>query len=117
MPRKSSGSVKVFSPRYSREEVISLLRERLPKLNDKLPLRWVVLFGSYARGDYTAFSDIDLLVVYADPPRQNAFSTVVKTLSLFNLQPHVMSVSEFSEVSSVWERMLRDSIVLFGNRP
>lgn len=109
--------MRVFSPRYSREEVISLLRQRLPKLNERLPLKWVVLFGSYARGDYTAFSDIDLLVVYSDPPRRDAFSVTMKTLSLFNLQPHVMSVSEFLGVSDTWERMLRDGVVLFGSCP
>ena len=31
------------------------------------PLR-VVLFGSYARGDYSAFSDLDLLLVLAQAP-------------------------------------------------
>ena len=91
MPSKSFGSVKIFSPRYSREEVVQLLKERLPELAKALPLRRVVLFGSYARGNFTAFSDIDLLVVYADPHRSDAYGLVKKTLNLLGLQPHVLS--------------------------
>ena len=113
MPSKSFGSVKIFSPRYSREEVIKLLRERLPDLAKVLPLRRVVLFGSYAKGNFTAFSDIDLLVVYADPPRSDAFKLVKKALNLLGLQPHVLSESEFSPVQPIWQKMIQDGIDLY----
>ncbi|MDW8103326.1 MAG: nucleotidyltransferase domain-containing protein [Anaerolineae bacterium] len=89
------------------------MRQRLPALNEKLPLRKVVLFGSYARGNYTAFSDIDLLVVYADPPRGDAFAFTVKTLRLYGLQPHVLSESEFQKVSHIWEKMLAGGVELW----
>jgi predicted nucleotidyltransferase len=107
MPSKSWGSVRVFSPRYSRAEAIALLRERLPDLHAQLPLRRVVLFGSYARGDHTAFSDLDVLVVYADPPRTGAFALVKRTLHLRGLEPHVLSESEYAGVRAVWDRMAR----------
>ena len=113
MPSKSFGSVKIFSPRYSREEVVQLLRERLPDLAKALPLRRVVLFGSYARGNFTAFSDIDLLVVYADPPRRDASGLVKKTLNLFGLQPHVLSESELASVHPIWQKMIQDGIDLY----
>jgi predicted nucleotidyltransferase len=113
MRSRSSPSVKVFSPPYSREEVIELLRLRLPSLNKHLPLQRAVLFGSYARGNYTAFSDIDLLVVYAGPPRENAFALTVKTLALRGLQPHVLSEEEFQRVEGVWKRMLEGGVELW----
>jgi predicted nucleotidyltransferase len=113
MPSKSFGSVKIFSPHYSREEVVQLLKERLPELAKALPLRRVVLFGSYARGNFTAFSDIDLLVVYADPPRGDAFGLVKKTLNLFGLQPHVLSESEFTAMRTIWQKMIQGGLDLF----
>ncbi len=36
-------------------------RKRFPVLNEHLPLRYVALFSSYAKGNFTASSDIDLL--------------------------------------------------------
>ncbi len=67
------------------------MAERLAGPNEKLPLDRVILFGSYARGNYTAASDIDLLVICQGLRRSNAFATVKKTLGLLRLEPHVYS--------------------------
>jgi len=82
-------------------------------LNTRLPLRRVVLFGSYARGRQTAFSDLDLLVVYADPPRADAFALVKRALALRGLEPHVLAESEYATVRATWERMTRDGVELW----
>ena len=116
MSSKSWGSVKVFSPRYSRAEAIALLRERLPHLHARLPLRRVVLFGSYARGDHTAFSDLDVLVVHADPPRTDAFALVKRTLRLRGVEPHVLSECEYAGVRAVWDRMARGGVELWDGQ-
>ena len=53
MCRRSSSSVRIFHPRLSSEEVIGLLRERLPKVSEELPFLEVgggVPQGSRARG-------------------------------------------------------------------
>ena len=73
MPRRSSSTVKVFYPTRTREELVALLRRRMPALRDVLPARRVVLFGSYATGRHTVASDVDLLVVYAGPRREDAY--------------------------------------------
>ena len=116
MPSKSWGSVRVFSPRHSRAEAIALLRERLPHLHARLTLRRVVLFGSYARGDHTAFSDLDVLVVHADPPRTDAFALVKRTLRLRGVEPHVLSESEYAGVRAVWDRMARGGVELWDGQ-
>lgn len=90
-----------------------MLRERLAHLQARLPLRRVVLFGSYARGGHTAFSDLDVLVVYADPPRADAFALVKRTLHLRGLEPHVLSEREYAEVRVVWDRMTRGGVELW----
>jgi hypothetical protein len=117
MRKPSSSSVKVFSPEYTQEEVLELLRASMPQLLQRLPVRWVVLFGSYARGNYTAFSDIDLLVVYAGTPRDDAFAIVKRTFGLRGLEPQVLTEQEFQSVLSTWQAMLKDSITVWGEPP
>ena len=117
MHKPSSSSVRVFSPRYTQEEVLQTLRAKMPPLLEQLPVRWVVLFGSYAKGNYTPFSDIDILVVYAGEPREDAFALVKRTFGLAGLEPQVLSVEEFRSVLPTWQRMLQESICVWGENP
>jgi len=110
-------SVNVFSPEYTQEEVLASLRSSLPQLLQSLPVRWVVLFGSYAKGNYTAFSDIDLLVIYYSEVREDAFALVKKGVPLRGLEPQVRSEEEFRAVLPVWRRMLQHSITVWGTCP
>ena len=55
--------MRVFFPKFDRAELIRQLKERMTDLDQKLRLLRVVLFGSYAHGNYTVASDVDLLVV------------------------------------------------------
>jgi len=112
MRKRSSGSVRVFYPPYSREELLDLLRRRAPALQEKLPLRRLVLFGSYAAGRQTVASDIDLLVIYAGQPRADAFALVKRTLRIPRLEPHVYAEGEVAQALTTIERMTRDGIVL-----
>jgi len=74
MPERSSSSVRVFYPRFDRAWLLQTLRARVDRLRALLPVRRVVLFGSYASGRSTVASDVDLLVVYDDPPRADAYA-------------------------------------------
>lgn len=113
MPRGSSGFVKVFYPRCNQAELVALLRERLPTLATALPLKRVSLFGSWAQGKVTAFSDIDLMVIYADPPREDAYQVVRRSLKLRGLEPHVYSKQQASAMQVTLECMTEGSIALF----
>ena len=112
MQKRSSGSVKVFYPRLDREELLRLLGERMAVLAKELPLKRVVLFGSYAAGTYTAASDIDLLVVYEGEPRAGAYGLVKRTLQITRLEPHVYAESEYEQVKTTIERMVGQGIEL-----
>jgi len=59
------------------------LRAYLKKLLDRLTPRFVVLFGSVVRGDFGVGSDIDVLIVSEDLPRD--FDERLRLL--FNLNP------------------------------
>ena len=112
MQSRSSSTVRVFSPRFDREQLVALLRERLPRLAAVLPLRRTILFGSWAKKRATAFSDIDLLVIYADPARDDAYKLVWRSIDLRGLEPHVYSESEAIGVQATLDRMTRDGIDL-----
>lgn len=113
MRNTSSGSVRVFYPKLSREQVVALLRERVPALRKLLPVVRVVLFGSYARGTYTVASDVDVLVVYQGPPREDAYAIVKKGLNIPGLEPHVYTEDEYRAVADTLDRMTADGIVIF----
>ncbi|MDR7431741.1 MAG: nucleotidyltransferase domain-containing protein [Armatimonadota bacterium] len=105
--------MRISSPRYSRQQVLDALQAAVPRLRGLLPLRRVVLFGSCARGDFTAASDVDLLVVYADPPRPDAFAVVRRAVGLRNLEPHVFAEGEFRAAAARWRRQLEEGVVLY----
>lgn len=106
-------SVRVFFPKFDRAELIHRLMARLGDLKAVLPLRQVVLFGSWARGNFTVASDIDLLVVYQGPPREDVFALVKKTLDIPALEPHVYSEEEYRQLESQIARMTEGGVVLF----
>ena len=116
MRPRSSGSVKVFYPPWSREALLVRLRESVPALREVLPLVRVVLFGSYARSRQTVASDIDLLVVYAGAVRTDAYALVRHVLGLRRLEPHVYAEEEYAQVSTTLERMVQDGITVYSAR-
>ncbi len=46
----------------SSEAILGKLRKKKPELVSRYPIRQMALFGSRVRGDYTAASDVDILV-------------------------------------------------------
>lgn len=113
MQRRSSSSVRVFYPKFSREEIIRRISKGLGDLGKELPLALVALFGSYARGDYTVASDVDLLVVYTGERREEAYALVKKALDVPRLEPHVYSEGEYQQMKETVERMIRDGVTLY----
>jgi predicted nucleotidyltransferase len=46
----------------SREEIITILKQELPRLKEQYGVERIVLYGSYAKGKQKNKSDIDVLV-------------------------------------------------------
>ena len=46
----------------STQEILDILRRAKPELAREFPVTRIALFGSYARGDQTKSSDVDVLV-------------------------------------------------------
>ncbi|MGB9821356.1 MAG: nucleotidyltransferase domain-containing protein [Pseudothermotoga sp.] len=113
MPKRSSGSVRIFYPEYNKEKVLEIIRNSLLQLLKVLPVKLVVLFGSYAKGNFTVFSDVDLLVVYDDPIREDAYKIVKKTIRLKGLEPHVYSLSEYKQIEKTIAKMIENGVVVY----
>ena len=80
---------------------------------DRLPLKLVVLFGSYAKGNYTTASDINLLIVYEGEKREGAFAITEKTITISRLEPHVYTENEYEQLKGTIDRMVERGLVLF----
>jgi hypothetical protein len=105
--------VRVFYPRFSQKEVIERLRTRLGVLAESLPLTRAVLFGSYARGNFTVASDVDLLVIYQGEANPAAYALCKKILDLPGLEPHPFSATECLNQEETLKRMMAGGVVLF----
>jgi len=92
------------------------LRRRLPELAGRLPLRKAVLFGSYARGNFTVASDIDLLLIYKGTHRGDAYSLARRLLAIPGLEVHAYSEEEYRRLGETVRRMEKDGIVVYGGK-
>jgi predicted nucleotidyltransferase len=82
-----------------RERVLTILREHEPELK-AIGIAHLRLFGSFARGDQTQSSDIDLLADFDEGSRMSL-------LKLCHLQNHISDLLG-SEVDLIPSRGLRD---------
>ena len=113
MLRESSSSVRVFYPRFSRDEIIQKIKDKLEILDSQLSLKSVILFGSYAKGNYTVSSDVDLMVIYKGKPKDDSYATVKKSLSIPLLEPHVYSDGEYEILKETIDRMIKDGVIIY----
>jgi uncharacterized protein len=110
MRKISTSSVRIFYPRFDTAWLVRALRARIERLGGVLPLRRVVLFGSYATGRYTVASDVDLLVVYQGEPRPDAYALVKRTLNIPGLEPHLYTEAECEALASTIARMVEAGV-------
>jgi predicted nucleotidyltransferase len=68
--------------RPSLEEVLRVLRARLPELREKYAVKSLAVFGSYVRGEQGKRSDLDVLVEFDEEPRPRI--TLIEYVGLQN---------------------------------
>ena len=51
----------------SKEDILKIMKKELPYLKEKFKVRSIGIFGSYARGEQTKTSDIDMLIEFDAP--------------------------------------------------
>jgi hypothetical protein len=65
-----------------RDTILSRLRQALPSLKTRYPIKSLGLFGSVARGDAASSSDIDILVEFSAPTSLSMFLALETELSV-----------------------------------
>lgn len=69
----------------------------MSELSRALPVSQAMLFGSWAKGAATAFSGIDLLVIYGGPSREDAYMIARREVPMRGLEPHVYNEDEAAQ--------------------
>jgi predicted nucleotidyltransferase len=114
MPR-----VLVTYPSLSRADIVKRLKAACIRLEGKLPISRMILFGSYAVGRYTAGSDIDVVVVYKGVKRDDAYKALMDEAGLPKLEPRVYTEEQFATMLAASPRfaevLAREGIVIVGD--
>jgi len=103
--RYSNSVVRVFEIDY--ESVMSELEEYARKSLDK-GAKAVILIGSLARGDYTAFSDADLIIVVERSEKRfvdRSLDFMDPSLSV-DIEPRVYTLDEIIEMSKQGRKLI-----------
>jgi len=117
MREESSTFVRIYYPRFSRDELIERLRRCAEELSKKLPLKCVILFGPYASGRQTAASDIDVLVVYKGKrDKREVYDLCWDLIGLPNLELHLYSEEEYFKLRKlkhpiIWEAERKETMI------
>lgn len=74
------------------EAVLKKLREALPRLKERYPIESLQLVGSYARGEQTETSDVDLVVSFHGPVGLGFFHLAHELEELFSAPVDLVSV-------------------------
>ena len=114
MQRKSSSSVKIFYPKYSREYLIEELKRRFKDISGKYSIKLAILFGSYAKNRYTASSDIDILIVH-NSRKRNLYSRLRMELSLKGVELHIYRLKEYRRIKDKISKMIEDGVILYSS--
>jgi len=117
MPIRSSTSIRVFYPKFDQAYLLRILPERLRILHGELQLLRVVLFGSYAKKNFTVGSDVDLLIVYKGRKRSDAYAVSKRILEIPQLEPHLYSEDEYKEMEGVIRKMSDSGILILSEEP
>ena len=116
MQKESSSSVRFFYPRFDKEELIKKINKSLKEIAKELPIVLVTLFGSYARGNYTVASDVDILIILRDKEKEkkNTFAKLKKHLDIPSVELHIYSEDEYRKHKESIDRLTAGGIVLFS---
>lgn len=99
------------------QEVLSLTTDYVNKLKQKIPVEKVVLFGSYAKGDYTKDSDVDLAVfssVFENMSRVDGLTFLLMQALEYqiDIQPQPYTMKDYVERTGLVDEIIKTGIVI-----
>ncbi|WP_243094737.1 nucleotidyltransferase domain-containing protein [Thermus thalpophilus] len=106
-------SVRVFYPKWTREELLRRLKEGVEALREEIPLLEAWLFGSWARGRALVGSDVDVLVIYRGARREDLHLLARRAFPGLPVELHAYAEEEAARLASVLERMRQGALRLY----
>lgn len=85
------GIFSYFVQMFTLQHILLILRQHKPELQRKYPLSRMGVFGSYARGEATEKSDIDIAVEFSAPMGLNFVAMADEIEGLFGIKTDVVS--------------------------
>jgi uncharacterized protein len=76
---------------YTLQNILQILRQHKPELQRKYPVSRLGVFGSYARGEATEKSDIDIAVEFSAPMGLNFVAMADELEELLGIKTDVVS--------------------------
>ena len=112
-----SRSIKELKAKKHHEK-LSLLRASVKEIvnREKMEPQFVILFGSYARGDFNGFSDVDLIVVDQNRDQADRLACSIQEQGLADDVLTLNSVEWNQKKKSdslFWKSILQESICLY----
>ncbi|MEM3607166.1 MAG: nucleotidyltransferase domain-containing protein [Candidatus Bathyarchaeia archaeon] len=115
----NTAEVKFFKLNY--EKVMKKLKEYSEKALAK-GVKAVILIGSLAKGDYTAFSDADILIIFDEAPKNpiDRIKEFIDPSLPIEVEPRVYTTSEVLKMAKEKRRIIKEAIrygkLLAGDR-
>jgi len=100
------------------DEKLSLLRASVKEIvhREKMEPQYVILFGSYARGDFNGFSDVDLIVVDHNRDQAERLACSIQEQGLAD-DVLTLNSEEWNQKkksnSLFWKSILQESVCLY----
>ena len=121
MLRRSSNSAGIRFLKIDYDEVINYLKDYAKDVLRKGG-KLTILYGSLARGDYTATSDADILIIsdkFKDVRMIDRVLDFIDPRSPIDIEPKVLTTEEFKTLIKKKDRfaleVLREGVVLAGD--
>lgn len=99
----------IYVPNYLPEDIKEKLEEFVKRLIDKLQVKNILLFGSYAKGDWLKDSDLDLIIIsdiFEGMDIGERYKSVKK------LAPQGISLEALTYTSKEFEKIKNKSIII-----
>jgi len=94
----------------SLEEVLRILREHKGEMAQRYGVQEVAVFGSYARGEQTPLSDVDILVTLRKPLGLRFFELWDYLENLLGLHVDLLTPNAAQQKPLLWESTKRDLV-------
>jgi predicted nucleotidyltransferase len=103
---------KKLSKSKIKKEVLSIIKDYLQNVKEKINVKKVILFGSAARGEMHRDSDIDLIILSPDFKKMEFMKRLILLSRLRRGMKKTAPMDIFGYTPEEFERLSKESIVL-----